>query len=87
MTNGDWEQPRAHLALVGRRGDADAALLLNAGDRPMRFVIPVSDVGPWQVMVNTACGRGEGTLVPAEGLEVDAYAMVLMMPAAAGGAA
>ena len=59
---------------------------MNAGDRAMHFVIPVSDVGPWQVMVNTACGRGEGTLVPAEGLEVDAYAIVLMMPAAGGAA-
>jgi isoamylase len=84
MTNGDWEQPRAHLALVGRRGDADAALLLNAGDRPMRFAIPASDAGPWQVMVNTACGQGEGTLIPSEGIEVDAYALVLLMTAAGG---
>ena len=87
MTNGDWEQPRAHLALIGRRGGADAALLLNAGDQPMRFAIPAADAGPWQVLVNTACGQGEGTLVPGEGLDVDAYALVLMMPAAGGGGA
>jgi len=85
MSNGDWEQPRAHLALAGRHGDSEAVLLLNAGDQPMRFMVPASAIGPWQVIVNTACGRGEGTLLPPDGFELEAYAVALLMPAGAEG--
>jgi len=82
---GDPSVMRRTVALAGRHGDSEAVLLLNAGDQPMRFMVPASAIGPWQVIVNTACGRGEGTLLPPDGFELEAYAVALLMPAGAEG--
>jgi glycogen operon protein len=86
MTADDWSQPRGHLALAGTRGDSSALLLLNASDAPVLVRPPASDAGPWQVMVNTACGRGEGTLAPVGGFAIDGCSVALLMTAGGKGA-
>jgi pullulanase/glycogen debranching enzyme len=86
MTMNDWSQPRAHLVLAGSRDGSSALLLLNAGDAPALVRPPVADAGPWQVLVNTACGRGEGTLVPPYGFALDACSVALLMTAGGEGA-
>jgi glycogen operon protein len=84
MTHEDWQQPRTHLALCGRRGESQAMLLINAGSQPVRFTVPPSQGDPWRLMVNTACGCADVPLSEADGLVLEGPAVALLMTARPG---
>jgi isoamylase len=54
MTHEDWHQPRRHLAMIGKRGDREGILLLNAGTEDLPYELPKRE-RPWHLMINTAC--------------------------------
>ena len=54
MTDDDWHQPRRHLAMIGKRGDHEALLMLNAGKEDLQYALPKRD-RPWQVLIDTSC--------------------------------
>jgi glycogen operon protein len=53
LTPEDWEQPRAHVAMYGWRGDDKAVLFVNAGSETVEYQLPPLEKGRWRIALDT----------------------------------
>ena len=58
LDEGDWQAPRAHLALLGTVDGHEALLLLNASEDAIRYTLPGEAEPPWQLPVRTDSESG-----------------------------
>ena len=64
MNTGDWENPQLHAfgcafgATGGQAGTRRYLLALNAGEGAVKFILPASEGGPWQNLLDTSEPEG-----------------------------